>query len=154
CGFCWRPQRREAIRCRNTAVRCTFNGTKESHQVTDTHRNAVKVETVARKTHASSVVPALRVEDLRVRFRTPVGALDAVDGVSFSLYEGETLGLVGESGSGKTVTSLALLRLLESPPAEISAGSVIFNGSNLLQLPERAIADLRGSRISMIFQEP
>ncbi len=89
-----------------------------------------------------------------MRFRVPGGALRAVDGVSFNLRHGETLGLVGESGSGKTMTSLALLRLLESPPAEIPAGSVIFEGRDLLQLPEREMADLRGSRLSMVFQEP
>ena len=120
----------------------------------DAHQAAAGAGTVARKAPDGSAVPALRVENLRVRFRVPGGVFDAVDGVSFSLQEGETLGLVGESGSGKTVTSLAVLRLLESPPAEISSGSVIFDGRDLLQLPERAIADLRGSRISMIFQEP
>src|SRR5260221_9324674 len=120
----------------------------------DAHQGAVNLDTGPSIAPKSSAVPALQVENLRVRFRVPGGVLEAVDGVSFSLYQGETLGLVGESGSGKTVTSLAVLRLLESPPAEISSGSVLFDGRDLLQLPERAIADLRGSRISMIFQEP
>ncbi len=120
----------------------------------DAHQGAVNLDTVPSIAPKSSAIPALQVENLRVRFRVPGGVLEAVDGVSFSLYQGETLGLVGESGSGKTVTSLAVLRLLESPPAEISSGSVLFDGRDLLQLPERAIADLRGSRISMIFQEP
>ena len=120
----------------------------------DAHQGAVNLDTVPSIAPKGSAIPALQVENLRVRFRVPGGVLEAVNGVSFSLYQGETLGLVGESGSGKTVTSLAVLRLLESPPAEISSGSVLFEGHDLLQLPERAIADFRGSRISMIFQEP
>src|SRR5260370_1342447 len=122
--------------------------------MTNAPRGAIEIEQVEQKGPESLAVSALRVENLRVRFRVPGGTLDAVDGVSFSLDHGETLGLVGESGSGKTVTSLALLRLPEAPPAEVSSGSVIFDGRDLLQLPERAIADLRGSRISMVFQEP
>ena len=110
--------------------------------------------TIARHMQENTAATVLRVENLHVRFRVPGGALRAVDGVSFNLRHGETLGLVGESGSGKTMTSLALLRLLESPPAEIPAGSVIFEGRDLLQLPEREMADLRGSRLSMVFQEP
>jgi len=98
--------------------------------------------------------PVLRVDDLQVRFRIPGGELRAVDGVSFELRHGETLGLVGESGSGKTMTALALLRLLESPPAEVQAGTAMFDGRDLLRLPEREMADLRGSRLSMVFQEP
>ena len=80
--------------------------------------------------------------------------MQAVDGVSFELRHGETLGLVGESGSGKTLTSLALMRLLESPPAELSADSIVFEGRDLLGLSEAEMADLRGARLSMIFQEP
>jgi oligopeptide/dipeptide ABC transporter ATP-binding protein len=99
-------------------------------------------------------LPVLGVRGLRVHFRTPVGALRAVDGVSFDLRHGETLGLVGESGSGKTLTALALLRLLETPPAEVQADSVIFDRRDMLRLPEREMADLRGSQISMVFQEP
>jgi peptide/nickel transport system ATP-binding protein len=98
--------------------------------------------------------PVLRVADLHVRFRIPGGFLNAVDGVSFELHHGETLGLVGESGSGKTMTSLAVLRLLETPPAEIPEGSVLFEGRDLLRLSESDMADLRGSRLSMVFQEP
>jgi len=98
--------------------------------------------------------PVLDVEDLRVSFRIPGGRMQAVDGVSFTLRHGETLGLVGESGSGKTLTSLALMRLLDSPPAEISATAVTFEGRDLMRLAERDMADLRGARLSMIFQEP
>jgi oligopeptide/dipeptide ABC transporter ATP-binding protein len=99
-------------------------------------------------------LPVLGVRGLRVHFRGPAGALRAVDGVSFDLRHGETLGLVGESGSGKTLTALALLRLLETPPAEVQADSVIFDRRDLLRLPEREMADLRGSQLSMVFQEP
>jgi len=122
--------------------------------MTDPHQAAAKLDPVARKAPDSSAVPALSVENLRVRFRLPGGAFNAVDGVSFSLHQGETLGLVGESGSGKTVTSLALMRLLECPPAEISSGAVMFDSRDLLRLPERTISELRGLRISMVFQEP
>ena len=96
----------------------------------------------------------LAARNLRVGFRIPGGVMQAVDGVSFELRRGETLGLVGESGSGKTLTSLALLRLLESPPAELSADGIDFEGRDLLGLSEGAMADLRGAGLSMIFQEP
>ena len=96
----------------------------------------------------------LRAEKLGVAFRIPGGRTQAVDGVTFELRHGETLGLVGESGSGKTLTSLALMRLLESPPAELSADSIVFEGRDLLGLSEAEMADLRGARLSMIFQEP
>ena len=96
----------------------------------------------------------LRVRNLRVSFRIPGGVLPAVDGISFDLRHGETLGLVGESGSGKTMTSLALLRLLDSPPAQISADAVTFEDRDLLRISERDMADLRGARLSMVFQEP
>ncbi|MCX7380372.1 MAG: ABC transporter ATP-binding protein [Alphaproteobacteria bacterium] len=96
----------------------------------------------------------LRAEKLGVAFRIPGGRTQAVDGVTFELRHGETLGLVGESGSGKTLTSLALMRLLESPPTELSADSIVFEGRDLLTLSEAEMADLRGARLSMIFQEP
>ena len=97
----------------------------------------------------------LSVADLHVRFRVPWGGiLRAVDGVSFSLRRGETLGLVGESGSGKTVTSMAVMRLLESPPAEIAGGAVVLEGADLMRLSERQMSDIRGRKLSMVFQEP
>jgi oligopeptide transport system ATP-binding protein len=96
----------------------------------------------------------LDVKDLAVRFDTHGGSLRAVDGVSFQLEEGETLGLVGESGSGKSVTNLALLGLIPSPPGAIESGSVMFDGRDLLQLPTSELRKLRGNRISMIFQDP
>ena len=94
----------------------------------------------------------LTVENLRVTFPTPRGPVAAVDGVSFELKPGRTLGLVGESGSGKTVTALALLRLL--PPQARLAGRVEFEGQDLAALSEQALRRLRGNRIAMVFQEP
>jgi peptide/nickel transport system ATP-binding protein/oligopeptide transport system ATP-binding protein len=97
--------------------------------------------------------PLLELRDLRVRFRTLEGVLTAVDGVSFSVLEGETVGLVGESGCGKSVTALSILRLLRCPPAIIE-GEIRFLGQNLLELDKEAIRRIRGNSISMIFQEP
>jgi oligopeptide/dipeptide ABC transporter ATP-binding protein len=96
----------------------------------------------------------LEVNDLHTRFRSGNGIARAVDGVSFSLRPRETLAIVGESGSGKSVTSLSIMRLVPSPPGEIAAGAVMFKGSDLLRLPERAMRRIRGNEISMIFQEP
>ena len=95
----------------------------------------------------------LDVSDLVVDFRTPRGRLRAVDGVSFSLERGRTLGLVGESGSGKSVTSLAIPRLL-APTAEVVSGRILFEGRDLVRASERDLRSLRGAGISMIFQEP
>ncbi|GGF58536.1 ABC transporter ATP-binding protein [Azorhizobium oxalatiphilum] len=102
--------------------------------------------------HASPAV--LDVADLTVRFRTPTGLLTAVDQLSFSVSAGETLAIVGESGCGKSVTAMALLRLLRSPPAEIGGRHVLFEGQDLLRLRERALRNIRGNRIAMIFQDP
>jgi oligopeptide/dipeptide ABC transporter ATP-binding protein len=101
--------------------------------------------------------PLLRVRDLRTYFVTEQGGgtARAVDGVSFDLHAGETLGLVGESGCGKTVTSLSLLRLIPEPPGHILPGSLIeFAGRNLLALAPRELRAIRGNEIAMIFQEP
>jgi peptide/nickel transport system ATP-binding protein len=97
--------------------------------------------------------PLLEVRDLVVEFDTTRGVLRAVDGVSLSIDRGATLGLVGESGSGKSVTSLAILRLLDES-ARIVRGEVRFDGRNLLALAESELRRVRGGRISMIFQEP
>ena len=78
----------------------------------------------------------------------------AVDGVSFTLSPGETLGIVGESGCGKSVTSLSIMRLVPNPPGRVAAGSIKFEGRNLLELPETEMRAIRGDAISMIFQEP
>ncbi|HEX5466196.1 MAG TPA: ABC transporter ATP-binding protein [Candidatus Limnocylindrales bacterium] len=96
----------------------------------------------------------LEVEDLVVRFRTHDGTVHAVNGVSFALEEGETLGLVGESGCGKSVTSLAIMRLLPKPAGRIEGGRVVFDGQELTALREREMRDLRGRELAMIFQDP
>jgi oligopeptide transport system ATP-binding protein len=98
--------------------------------------------------------PLLRVEDLRVRFRTDDGWLHAVNGISLSLAPGEALGVVGESGCGKSVTSMTVLRLIPCPPGEVGSGRVLFRGQDLLRLSPREIRKVRGGKISMIFQDP
>ena len=95
----------------------------------------------------------LEVQNLQTHFRTPEGINRAVDGVSFHVDEGETLAIVGESGCGKSVTAMSLMRLIPEPPGKI-AGSVRFQGKDLLQLSEREMRAIRGNDISMIFQEP
>ena len=97
--------------------------------------------------------PLLEVKDLKVHFRTDDGVVKAVDGVSYSIAPGETLGIVGESGSGKSVTSLTVMGLTNSPQADIS-GEVIFQGQDLLKLPPDEMRTIRGDKISMIFQDP
>ena len=96
----------------------------------------------------------LEVEDLTTYFFTRDGVVRAVDGVSFRVGRGETLAIVGESGCGKSVTSLSIMRLIASPPGRIVKGRVLFEGSDLLQLPEPEMRKVRGNAISMIFQEP
>ena len=96
----------------------------------------------------------LEVEDLKTHFFTRSGVAKAVDGVSFALKKGETLGLVGESGCGKSVTSLSVLRLVPEPPGRIVGGAVRLDGRDLLQLSEERMKEVRGNDISMIFQEP
>jgi oligopeptide transport system ATP-binding protein len=96
----------------------------------------------------------LEVKDLKVHFKTREGYVHAVDGISYHLDEGETLGIVGESGSGKTVSSLAIMRLLPVPPAEIKDGSALFHDKDLLDLDESEMRDIRGGEIAMIFQDP
>ncbi len=96
----------------------------------------------------------LSVENLRVSFRSEGGDVQAVDGISFALDRGETLGIVGESGSGKSVTNLALLGLVPQPPGHVSADRVDFLGKDLLKLSRRELQAVRGDRIAMIFQDP
>ena len=104
---------------------------------------------------AASEAPLLSVRDLRTWFFTDQGIAKAVDGISFEVREGETLGIVGESGCGKTVTSLSILGLLPQPPARIMEGSSIrLRGEELIGCDERRMRSLRGNDISMIFQEP
>jgi oligopeptide transport system ATP-binding protein len=96
----------------------------------------------------------LDVEGLETQFKTSDGTVHAVNGVSFGLQEGETLGVVGESGCGKSVTMLSLLRLIPTPPGKIIAGKAFFYGQDLLKLSNEEIRYVRGSQISMIFQDP
>ncbi len=96
----------------------------------------------------------LEVKNLRTYFDSEDGVVKAVDGISFQLKRGETLGIVGESGSGKSVTNLSIIRLVPDPPGKIVSGEVNFNGSDLLLLSNEAIRKIRGRRIAMIFQDP
>jgi oligopeptide transport system ATP-binding protein len=96
----------------------------------------------------------LSVRDLTVRFRTHDGTVHAVNGVSFDLEEGETIGLVGESGCGKSVTNLAVMRLLPKPAGHIERGEVVFDGIDITSVSEASMRDLRGRDIAMIFQDP
>src|SRR5213082_3110141 len=96
----------------------------------------------------------LDVKGLKTYFFTRDGVVRAVDGVSFSVARGETLAIVGESGCGKSVTSLSILRLIASPPGRTVAGRIVFEGRDLLALPEPEMRKIRGDAISMIFQEP
>ena len=98
--------------------------------------------------------PLLSVRDLQIEFSTERGKVRAIDGVSFDILPGETLGLVGESGCGKTVTALAILGLIPSPPGRITGGSIRLQGRELVGLPESEYRHIRGKEISMIFQEP
>jgi peptide/nickel transport system ATP-binding protein/oligopeptide transport system ATP-binding protein len=96
----------------------------------------------------------LEVNGLSTYFYSIHGVAKAVNNVSFSLKRGEILGIVGESGCGKSVTSLSIVRLIQSPPGKIVEGEIIFDGTNLLALTEQEMRDIRGAKISMIFQEP
>ncbi|MEP6923595.1 MAG: ABC transporter ATP-binding protein [Pyrinomonadaceae bacterium] len=96
----------------------------------------------------------LSVIDLRTYFQTEDGVVKAVDGISFELGKGETLGIVGESGSGKSVTNLSILRLIPTPPGKIVSGEVRFDGKDILQQSTEEVRKIRGRRIAMIFQDP
>lgn len=96
----------------------------------------------------------LRVSNLKTYFFSHEGVVKAVDAVSFSVRQGETLGIVGESGSGKSVTALSIMRLIPQPPGKIISGEIIFNGENIISLTEKQMQKIRGEKISMIFQEP
>src|SRR5262249_7170944 len=94
----------------------------------------------------------LEVKDLKTHFFTDEGVVKAVDGVSFSVPKGQTLGLVGESGSGKSVTAMSITRLI-SPPGRIVGGEVLLNGRNLIPLSDQEMRFVRGAQVAMIFQE-
>lgn len=98
--------------------------------------------------------PLLEVRDLQVEFATRAGVARVLDKVSFTLNDGETLGIVGESGCGKSMTSLSIMRLVPSPPGRVVGGEILLRGENLLEASEARIEAIRGNEISMIFQEP
>src|SRR2546426_9450765 len=96
----------------------------------------------------------LEVNNLKTYFFTRSGVVKAVDDVSFTIKPGETLGVVGESGCGKSVTALSIIRLIADPPGKIVSGEINFNGENILEKNADELTELRGSKISMIFQDP
>jgi peptide/nickel transport system ATP-binding protein len=110
------------------------------------------IESTARASSGSNVL--LDVRDLRTYFHVMDGLVKAVDGVSFSIKRGQTLGVVGESGCGKSVTALTIMRLLDVPPAEIASGEILFEGRDLVALKEQDMQKIRGNEIAQIFQEP
>jgi peptide/nickel transport system ATP-binding protein len=103
---------------------------------------------------ATNKAPLLEVRGLGVEFQTRGGTAHVLEDIHLQLRRGETLGLVGESGCGKSITALALMRLIPQPPGRITSGQILFEGKDLLQLPEAQMRRVRGNRISMIFQEP
>ena len=96
----------------------------------------------------------LQVDGLKTYFETRWGTVRAVDGVSFDLKRGETLGIVGESGSGKSVTMLSLMRLIPEPPGRIVDGQILLEGQDLVQLTDKEMSEIRGSQIALIIQDP
>ena len=117
-------------------------------------KRAELVEHVMAETGSTPPEIVLEIENLRTHFFSASGVVRAVDGVSYAVRSGETLGVVGESGCGKSVTALSVLRLVASPPGRIIDGAVRFAGTNLLDLNEGEMEAIRGNDISMIFQEP
>jgi oligopeptide/dipeptide ABC transporter ATP-binding protein len=98
--------------------------------------------------------PLLQVRDLTVDFATEDGVVHAVDGVTYDVYPGETLGIVGESGSGKSVSVMSMLGLIPQPPGNVSSGEAIFKGRDLLKMKKRELRKIRGGEVAMIFQDP
>src|SRR2546427_13055345 len=96
----------------------------------------------------------LSVRNLKTYFYTDEGVVKAVDGLSYELRKGQTLGIVGESGRGKSVHALSVLRLIPQPPGKIVEGQILFEGRDLLKLPEDQMRKVRGNRIAMFFQQP
>ena len=102
---------------------------------------------------ASGAAPLLAVDDLHVEFRTREGVAKAINGVNFTLDEGETLAILGESGSGKSVTAQAIMGILDMPPAVIPGGRILYKGNDILTMPEDQRRAMRGPEISMVFQD-
>ena len=115
---------------------------------------AVSAERAEAATNGAGGGPVLSVRNLHTAVATPEGAFDVVRDVSFDINANEVLCLVGESGCGKTITALSIMRLLPTPPVRITSGEVVFDGTDLTQLPERSVRGIRSERISMIFQDP
>ncbi len=109
---------------------------------------------MSRGDRGGQLTPILKVENLKTGFQTEDGFILAVDDVSFSLEKGKTLGIVGESGCGKSVTSLSIMRLIQTPPGKIVSGHILFRGEDLLTYSEERMRKIRGNEIAMIFQEP
>ena len=105
-------------------------------------------------TKSNSNSPILEINNLRTYFHTDEGVAKAVDDVSFKVYPGETLGIVGESGCGKSVTALSIMQLIQTPPGYYESGEILFEGRDVFKIPEHDMREIRGNRISMIFQEP
>ena len=99
-------------------------------------------------------MPLLEIKDLETHFQTPDGVVKAVNKISYTVEEGEFVGVVGESGCGKSVSALSIMRLVPSPPGNVVGGQVLFDGQDLLQLTEDEMRSVRGNRIGMVFQEP
>jgi ABC-type dipeptide/oligopeptide/nickel transport system ATPase component len=98
--------------------------------------------------------PILSIRDLAVQFTTEDGIVQAVDGITYDVYPGETLGIVGESGSGKSVSTMSILGLIPQPPGKIVRGEAYFNGKDLLKMSKKELRHVRGSEVSMVFQDP
>ena len=123
-------------------------------RVTKSKSTARNVDTDGFGKSALSDEVVLEVKNLETHFTTRWGTVKAVDGVSYHVRRGETLGIVGESGSGKSVTAFSLMRLVPSPPGKIVGGEVNLNGRELLGLSEKEMTQVRGGEISMILQDP
>jgi len=102
----------------------------------------------------SAAEPILSIRDLAVQFTTEDGIVQAVDGITYDVYPGETLGIVGESGSGKSVSTMSILGLIPQPPGKIVRGEAYFNGKDLLKMSKKELRHVRGSEVSMVFQDP
>src|ERR687888_700697 len=98
--------------------------------------------------------PILSIRDLVVEFKTDDGIVHAVDGISYDVFPGETLGIVGESGSGKSVSTMSILGLIPQPPGRIASGTAMFKGKDLLKLKKRELRRFRGDEVAMVFQDP
>jgi len=103
---------------------------------------------------SSLIEPIIQVKHLKTYFKTDEGLAKAVDDISFDVFPGETLGIVGESGCGKSVTALSIMRLIQIPPGLFAGGEILFQGRDILKLPDDELRTIRGNNISMIFQEP